>query len=590
MKKLRSLTYIPAFVLTVFCLSCHTAGGGYAKPADDDVDDDLPPECSDDETRCSDDAYVLWECEDGRWTVGEYCMRDYGRLCENEVCVEPWRYGSPEFDPCWDDPHATAMTLAEKAAKYDRLARVLHVHPDYKRIAHVTVAEGYSEDNATYENVVQWHTGENDGLWTGLYIASQAFRYAVTHDEQALDNLRLMMEGMEMGTRITGVDGLFTREYINPAIEGMSCPSNPADYIPDVEKDDNRWVKVDADGTIIVYDGTDWVRTDHKVPAEFAGYCWIDNVSKDEYSGHMLALGATYLLVDDPEIKAKAAELLEEVADHLMTHDMATVDWDGRVTEHGRYWPLAMDDFPGFNAILALSYIKMGAVASGREDLVDFYDDCLLQKSGPNYCIHRPMTPPASFADWLWAVGLYIGHDACKSNWNNFSMTFCGMFTLIWYEHGDVALREYCADVLEYLMFTHFDNYRDMKKQHNAAWTMMYASMKNVGPGSTGQDITAVNDAICALRQFPESKAMPTLHIGEDEFPTDWNCESRFEGNYLTYEPVPVYLRCPATFTWWGNPYRHQHCDENLRYIKHPADYLLPYWMGRYFGYIDESW
>lgn len=571
-------------LLTVAC-------GKDSEQSEADDDDDSAPLCDEGEKKCSSDALALLECKDGKWAIADECMVNYGKLCEGKKCVEPWRYGSPVFDPCEDDEHATEMTLAEKAEKYDRLARNLHIHPEHKRIAHVTLAEGYTEDNATYENVIDWDTGENDGLWTGLYIASQAFRYAVTHDEDALDNLRLMMEGMENGMRITGVSGLFTREYITPNIVGMSCPSNPSAYVPSPDKKDNRWVKVDTDGTIIIYDGVNsqWVRTEHKVPVEFAGYCWLDNVSKDEYSGHMLALGVTYLLVDDEGVRSKAAQLLEEVADHLISHDMATVDWDGRITEHGRYWPLALDDFPGFNAILSLSYIKMAAVASNRQDIADFYWNCLLQKNGPIDCIDQPGTPPQSFADWLTFIGLYVGHDGCKSNWNNFAMTFLGMFTLVWYEH-DPAMRWIYADAFENQMFTHNDNYRDMRKQHNAAWSMMASSMKNVGPGSTGQDIWAVNDAICALRQFPKSKSMPSIDTGEDMFPTDYDCESRFEGSYLTFDPVPVYLRCPGTFTWWSNPYSHWHCTENPRHIKHPADYLLPYWMGRYFGYIDESW
>jgi len=513
-------------------------------------------------------------------------MEGRGRLCEDEACVEPWRYGSPVFDPCRDDPHATAMTLAGKAAKYDRLAEVLHVHPAHKRIAHVTLAEGYSEADASWENVVQWHTGENDGLWTGLYIASQAFRYGATRDARALETLRLMMEGMEIGSRITGVSGLFTREYKTPGIEGMTCPSDPKHYVPSADKHDNRWVKVDEDGTVVIYDciGEQWVRTGHRVPERFAGYCWLDNISQDEYSGHMLALAATYLLVDDPTVRGKAAGLLEEVADHIMRNHVAFVDWDGRRTEHGDIW---------YNPAYALAWVKPGLVASGRADLLDFYDNCLLQRDEPRYgCLRRPYLLTFPYDEFMPAgalVGFYWGPDGCKSNWNNFAMIFCAMFTLLLHEH-DPELRTLAGDVLENLLFYHFDNTREMSKQHNAAWTIMYAATKNVGPGSTGQDIGAVEDAICALRQFPESKASPELHVGEELFPTDWTCESRFEGRYLTFDPVPVYLRCPRTFTWWSNPYEHQHCDENPRYVKHGADYLLAYWMGRYFGYIEEGW
>ena len=439
--------------------------------------------------------------------------------------------------------------------------------------------------------MIDWHTGENDGLWTGLYIASQAFRYAATGSEDALDVLRVMMDGMEIGMRITGVEGLFTREYITPGVDGMSCPSDPLQYVPSEDKKDNQWVKVDSDGTILIYDAdaTEWVRTDHTVPERFADYCWLDNVSQDEYAGHMLALAAVYQLVDDEDVRGMAAQLAEEVAEHLMVNDMAFVDWDGRVTEHGRFWLLALTDFPGFNAVMGLNFVKVGAVASGREDLIDYYDNCLLQKNGPNDCIDRYLTPPMNYADWLWLIGMYIGRDGCKSNWNNLAMGFSNVFPLIWYEY-EADLRGQLQDLLENSIFHNNDNEREMSKQHNSAWAIMYASMKAQGPDSTGQDLAAVEDAICSLRQFPASQARPTLEVGEEEFPTDPTCESRFEGTFLTYDPVPVNLRCPSNFTWWKNPYRHQSCTADPRYISQPSDYLLAYWMGRYFGYIGEDW
>jgi len=556
----------------------------------DDDDDDDSAECSEGEKRCTDDILQREECVNGQWQLAENCMADYGRVCENGACVDPWTYGSPVVDDCADDPHATASSLAEKAAHYDELASRLHLHPDHGRIHHATLPAPLTEEDGTYEDVVDWHPGENDGLWTGLYAASQAFRYAVTQEPEALDNLHVLMDGLEIGMRITGVDGVFTREYITPGITGMNCPSDPMQYTVDPEKDDNKWVKVDADGTILVYDVDEaaFVRTAHQVSAEYAGYCWLDNVSQDEYAGHMLALGAVYKLVDDEGVRNRAAALLEDVAEHLMQNDMAFVDWDGRITEHGRFWLLALTDFPGFNAVMGLNMMLQGAIASGRADLRDYYDNCLLQKEGPNDCIDQFLTPPMPYQNWLWLIGLYLGPRSCKSNWNNMAMAFCHMFTLIWFEH-DPAMRATYQQALEDYMFHFKDNERRMAVQHNAAWSLMYASMKRVGPDSTGQDVAAINDAVCGLRQFPESKTMIDLEVGEELYPTDMTCESRFDGEYLTFDPVPVHQRCPRTFTWWANPYEHQSCTADEQYVIQPADYLLPYWMARYFGYIDDQ-
>ncbi|MCZ7585104.1 MAG: hypothetical protein M5R36_18205 [Deltaproteobacteria bacterium] len=538
---------------------------------------------------CSEDAYTVLECDGDDYVPAEECMIDHGRLCLDGACVDPWQYAAPDVDDCAGDPHATAMNLAEKAAKYDEIVPRLHVHPDDKRAHDVRIAPETTEADATWEDVVDWRTGENDGLWTGLYIASQAFRYAATQSPEALANLRVMMDGMDLGMRITGVPGVFTREYITPGVDGMSCPANTDAYIPDVEKDDNRWVKIDDEGYVVVWDPNlgDWSQTTHSVGTEFADYCWLDNVSKDEYAGHMFALHAVYKLVDDPDVRAMAASLLERVGDHLFTHDMAFTDWDGRLTEHGRMWPTALDDFPGFNASMGLGYMKAAVLASGREDLRDYYDDCLLQKSGPNNCIDRFLSVPVSYAEWLRWPGLYVGRDGCKSNWNNISMMFLSYAGLIWYEHEYPEIRELAQRVFEDQMFRHNDNEREVAKQHNAAWAMLYAAMRDT---RSGQDNAAIQDAICTLQQFPETQAQVARDFGEDAYPTDTSCESRFDGYYLTFDPVPVYERCAGTFTWWSNPYSHQICDEDLTSIKRPADFLLPYWMGRYFGFIDAGW
>jgi len=47
--------------------------------------------------------------------------------------------------------------------------------------------------------------------------------------------------------------------------------------------------------------------------------------------------------------------------------------------------------------------------------------------------------------------------------------------------------------------------------------------------------------------------------------------------------------RCPGTFMWWGDPYSLSTCTADARQIYQPSSYLLPYWMGRFYGFIGES-
>lgn len=60
-----------------------------------------------------------------------------------------------------------------------------------------------------------------------------------------------------------------------------------------------------------------------------------------------------------------------------------------------------------------------------------------------------------------------------------------------------------------------------------------------------------------------DSVATRELRVGVGAFPMDWSYESRFRNRYLTIDPVPAYLLCPKTFTWWSVPYEHQHCSED---------------------------
>ncbi|MDP6946991.1 MAG: hypothetical protein QF464_22770, partial [Myxococcota bacterium] len=366
------------------------------------LDSDAPaevvdPVCEDGDATCSDDGTVLRRCVDGAWEETA-CLTDEGRSCEDGACVAPWELGAPVWSTCPDDPLATTESLADKATHYDTIAARLHLHPDMPWAMNVTLAveevpcEGdatppctapvVSEATATWEDVATWHTGENDGLWSGLYLAALAFRYAVTGSDEALVTLRILLDGEVQRMAITGVPGVFTRQLIPPNVDGISCPSDPAEYVPDVEKDDNQWVMVGDNGCVQVTDPETlaWIDTDHCGLDDFAGYCWLDNVSQDEYAGHMLALGAIVRLVDVADVRDTAVSLIEQVGVHLMDHDLAFVDWDGRITEHGKLWVTSFADTPGFLAIQAMAFLKMAAEVTGRADLDAFYRGCLLQR------------------------------------------------------------------------------------------------------------------------------------------------------------------------------------------------------------------
>ncbi len=556
--------------------------------SDDAAEPSTTPECEGESVECSEDALSLRICNAGKWQVTE-CMREQGKVCDVDRCVEPWRWGSPKFDQCAGEPKATAESLREKAEYFEDVSKRLHVHPALGWMADVTLPcagsdctkPGVPETTANYDDVESWDTGENDGLWSALYMGAQAYRWAVTQDPAALGMLKLLLESEVKRMEITGVPGIFTRQLIPPGVPGIACPTDPAQYAPDEKKTSNHWVRVTADGCLENTDPTTlaWKKSSVCGLGKYAGWCFLDNVSEDEYAGHMFALGAIAKLVDDPDVQTTVKSLLTKVGDHMIENELTFVDWDGRVTEHGKIW--AGTFFGGYNAAMSLSFMKTIALATGIQKYQSFYEDCLLQRSGENACIHHLGATTKPYDDVLSPVGLNLG---CKANWNNYSMYMLSLHGLLWGER-DPVVRQKAQLVLEGEMWNPPDYPRPLSEQNNSFFDFIYAVSKPIGPNDPPAK-QAVENGICMLRQFPAHK-----------LPFDFTCpasscvevcKDRFDEPMTDY-PRPIAERCVARFVWWGSPYSTKPCTADPRYVRSPADYLVAYWMGRYYGFIDEK-
>lgn len=533
---------------------------------------------------CTDDGAAVRVCEGGAWRAGDDCAAS-GRLCEAGACVDPWRYGEPSYGDC-TSARSTATRLVDKARAYDAAATRLHLHPELGWMMPVVLREGASVSTATWRDVAQWDSGENDGLFSALYMASQAYRYAVTRDAEALATLRLLMRAEARRMAVTGVPGIFTRQYVPPGIAGIACPTELARYVPSADKSANRWVQVRDDGCVWVVDGSSlrWTATTHCGLAAHAGTCWLDNVSKDEYAGHVFALGLVHRLVDDVELRETSAAMLRDVGRHLVDHGLRFVDWDGRRTRWGQLAALAGDDAPGFNAAMALSFVRTCADASGDVTLARFFDDCLGRAATGAACAVEPRETPRPYVEYLSRSEVYQGPDGCTSNYNDLSMQALSLQGLL---DGALSpsLRAAAQRSLDVDLFRAPGQPRALLAQHNPWFDLLWASHKRLGPGSDGPAFAAVRDAICMLREMPDTYERRAVTLASGHAPY---CTDRF-GRPSSQQPRTAAERCAATYAWWGDPYSLEACDEDPRYVAPPTGFLLPYWMGRYYGLIAPT-
>ncbi len=449
---------------------------------------------------------------------------------------EPWP-GCPQIAP--------DGSLAAKAAAFDQVASQRHLGPDgLLRNVYLT---------ADLSSVQEYQHVENVILWSGMYLASQAFRYAVTGEAEAQDNARRVLVGLTDLTRITGVSGLYGRSLDRPDVT----------------------YNFDGRGT------ESW--TESTAPG-YEGWAFRNDVSKDGYAGLMFGYAAALEHFDDPALLEQIRARLREVADHIVGNGLQIVDTDGLVTEHGALYHTAFDDFPGFNAMLASSWVKIAAVDLQDQALDDFYYGCLMETRDGVTC---PDIEVMDFGTYIESMEkfLYLFQPDCKQNYDNFDMCYQAMYPLLRRE-VDPDLRARLIDVVETNMFhTEDARYQSMAEIGWAFFTYAYVASTGVGSGDDPVIDHAVELAACNLHAFPDEKVERPIPAGTQPEV----CRTRLD-EPAAAEPIPLAERRWDNYLWRLDPFKIMEGHPgDPRQIYSPEDYLVAYWLGRLHGILTED-
>ena len=148
-------------------------------------------------------------------------------------------------------------------------------------------------DPSNYD-IIQYDDAGDAALWTGLYLAAEAFRYSVTRDERALTGVRRALDGIDTLSRASG-DGYLTRSIFK--VNG-----------PHVE----HYKQVEGGYGLHVFqkNGED--------------YYWQDRTTRDQYAGVYFGLAAAYDLVDDQDVKNVAADVSTRLTEYLLKNGWTT--------------------------------------------------------------------------------------------------------------------------------------------------------------------------------------------------------------------------------------------------------------------------
>jgi hypothetical protein len=145
-----------------------------------------------------------------------------------------------------------------------------------------------------YATIVGYVHAGDAAIWTGHYLAAEAFRYSVTKSPDALANARRALDGIQ---------GLL--DVTTPAQPGLL-----ARFLwPDSWEYSDRVALVESGHGV------------HRGTPGGVPYRWIGNTSRDQYSGVFFGLAVAYDFIDEPDVRSRAASLVTRMLDFLLRNN-----------------------------------------------------------------------------------------------------------------------------------------------------------------------------------------------------------------------------------------------------------------------------
>ena len=439
------------------------------------------------------------------------------------------------------------MTLHEKAMMLEKITR-----KNFIRYGFSSTGGGMKNGNLGQLTIAD---SDNDGLWTGMYLGGQLFRYAVTKDPEAWENCKEALLGFERLYSITGVPGLPARAY-----EVMGYESS-------------GYTNAFSEETRHLFEGSGYdVETSPWRKGTEKGWVWKSTTSSDEVVGHFFALSLFADLADDKEWKNRAKKLVVSLAEHIYKNDLYLIDWDGKPTTWGRWNPEYTNAYPpnvGDRKLTSsniIAFLQAGYHFTGDEKYKNKILN-LIEDHGYLENIMRPTDELGKVKDGSddkidsWA-------EMLSDSWNHSDdeMYFCGYWSLYPYALDDSLRIEFKESIRD-----HWESERPEKEP-----------MMNLTYAMTGAKDFDLDETIWWLKRHPIDHINWRIENSQrhdiEKLPK--NFRNQFTKEVLSSAEVGIKKHNGNRFA----------LDQfgNGSSAETPGDvWLLPYWMGRYLDVIS---
>ncbi len=419
------------------------------------------------------------------------------------------------------------MTLAKKMEAIEAELRRRHVREGL--VGRVVLKKpGRVEDGWTQPD------DDNDGLWTSMYVAAEAFRYGATGDPQARENAWKSLQALMFLEQVSGIPGFAARSIV------PGTQPRPAD---------GQWYR-SADGR----------------------WWWKGDTSSDELDGHFFAHAVYFDLAATDAQKEAIRRVVGRIADHILDHKYYYVGPEGKRTTWGVWAPERLNRElewvaeRGLNSLEILSHLKVADHVVGKPRYAEAARD-LVERHG--YALNT-----------VWQKSVW----PIEVNHSDDELAFLAYYPLLRYER-DPALRAIYKASLE-------RSWLIERPEHSPLFNFIYAaglqadrwtepSRRPPEAGVPGKDY---DQALCLewFREVPEDLVEWTVKNSgrQDLGEVRVNRENQASSTWV----LPVSER--ALMRWNGDPYQLDGGSggasrEDGTFI------LLPYWMGVYHRLLE---
>ncbi len=406
------------------------------------------------------------------------------------------------------------FTLLKKAAFYERHLKEW----GQKRLGFVHKLEW---DETVKEFVRE--VSDNDGGYSGDFLAAQSYRFAVTKDPEARREAVNTFQSLRWLGLMTGVPGFPARAVWAKGERGHQSDAGP-NHQP------SKWHDT-ADGK----------------------FEWKGDTSSDELCSHFYSTSIFLELAAQGEEIAQAKAHLAGIADHLINHGWKLVDVTGRPTRWGRWDPDYFNSDEGrfdrgLQSLEMLSFMKTAGSLTGESRFRDAYHKLVDLGYPANTLRERAVFPPEDI--------LHFEDE----------LAFWAYWNLLRRETEDGALRSVYRRSFE-------RTWEILRIEQQPWFNFLYGAV-------TGSDCD-IPAAVRELRDWP-------VDLVVWSYQNSHRADLRPPPGYTVFKagirPFPPRETEPMRWDHWT-----MQADGGAggRDVAEPSGWLLAYWMGRYYGFIE---